>query len=417
MPQELSRTFSAPLHPDMGCRRVVIEVSVPRLPDAGAPVHFAEHVRRDGRATDTVIACTRGAVVVSEDLGASWETVPIPALDEVAFRNSFTRESGEHLLQGDASRDGGPAGRHGHAPVALLDSAWELVSCTDPGFSAWHGTRSIDEEGGALVYAEYPRNRGRRAFMRDPAAAPPAPLRDSRLLRSTDGGRSWETVLCVDWREIRHFHTVVADPWRPGRWWASSGDAGPDCRVWESLDGGASWAEMPVELPADELHPRANPRSVLRHTDVAVRESDLIWGTDDMLGGWLLDDAAVSVGRRPGARLMRSGKERPWKPRTIAYLGNPARSLVDVGFGYIVTTEAQGFFGYRPDVCLLWKSEPFALTPLAAVDNFRAERPRTGFTYSRASRSAKDGVFFTYRSGKDMFPGGPGILRWRVLLD
>jgi len=39
---------------------------------------------------------------------------------------------------------------------------------------------------------------------------------------------------------------------------------------------------------------------------------------------------------------------------------------------------------------------------------------RTGFTYSRASRAAKDGTFFTYRGGTDAFPAGHKILRWDV---
>jgi hypothetical protein len=291
------------------------------------------------------------------------------------------------------------------------------MSCSSPAFSAWHGSRSIDNAGEAIVYAEYPTNRGRGAYLRGFTATPPPTRRDSRLLRSVDGGATWEVALRIDWREIRHFHTVASDPWRSGRWWASSGDAGSECRIWESLDNGISWEEMPVQLPVDDLHPRVNPRSVLRYTDIAVRESDLIWGTDDMLGGWLLGDTEVSVRRRPGARLLRSTKERPWKPEPIAYIGNPVRSLIDVGPGYLITTEAKGMLGYRPDVYILWKTEPFQVTPLLTVDNFRTTNPATGLTYSRASRSAKDGVFFTYRAGMDMFPDGPGILRWRVLFD
>jgi hypothetical protein len=37
-----------------------------------------------------------------------------------------------------------------------------------------------------------------------------------------------------------------------------------------------------------------------------------------------------------------------------------------------------------------------------------------GFTYSKASRAAKEGVFFTYRSDEDVFDGGHKLLRWRV---
>jgi hypothetical protein len=400
--EQFSRTYSVPLDPDLGCKRVVIELSVPALPDAGAC--FAEHVHREGQATDTVIAVTRGAALVSEDLGASWESMPVPALGDVSFRNSFTTAGGMHLLQGQTSSDGEPAGGHGHAPIALLDADWELVDCVAPALSIWHGTRSIDEADGTIVYAEYP-------------VSPPR--HESRLLRSTDEGRTWQTTLQVGSRTIRHFHTVAADPWRAGRWWASSGDGPPQCRIWESLDDGVSWSQIPVELPTEEIHPREKHlvQSVLRYTDIAVRETDVIWGTDDYLGEWNLHDQDVAVGRRTGARLFRSPKESPWRPTSIAYVGDMVRSLIDVGPAYLVATQAKGPLGYLPKMFLLWKQEPFPLTPLFAVDNFRQESPATGFTYSRASRSTQDGVFFTYRAATDAFPAGPRILRWRIIFD
>lgn len=420
MPQ-FSQTFSTPVDPGLGCRRVVVELSVPVLPSPGGHVRFAEHVERDGWSTDTVIAATRGAVVVSEDLGASWVLVPVPVLSEVDFRNSFTTADGMHLLQGDCAADGKPATEHGHAPVALLDTNWQLVDCVDPALSVWHGSRSIDEADGVIVYAEYPANARRPLGPSGEPETPDglAPLRDSRLLRSTDGGRNWHTVLQQERRAIRHFHTVVADPWRAGRWWASSGDGPAESRVWESLDHGVSWSEVAVEFATGELHPGHEQlaQTVLRYTDIAVRESDLIWGCDDLLGEWNLDDPEVSAGRRAGARLFRSPKEQPWKPRSIGYVGDAVRSLVDVGPAYLVATQAKGALGYRPRIFLLWKEEPFRLTPLFTVDNFESSSPATGFTYSRASRSAKDGVFFTHRRTTDAFPGGAGLLRWRVIFD
>jgi hypothetical protein len=39
---------------------------------------------------------------------------------------------------------------------------------------------------------------------------------------------------------------------------------------------------------------------------------------------------------------------------------------------------------------------------------------KTGFTYSRASRAARNGSFFTFRSSTDVFPFGHKILRWDV---
>ena len=142
-----------------------------------------------------------------------------------------------------------------------------------------------------------------------------------------------------------------------------------------------------------------------------------IWGTDDLLGEPSLGDPDVSTERRAGARLFRSPKEQPWKPQSIGYVGDAVRSLIDVGPAYLVATQAKGALGYRPRIFLLWKAEPFQLTPLFTVDNFHGDSPGTGFTYSRASRSAKDGVFFTHRRPTDAFPSGAALLRWRILFD
>lgn len=423
--QSFSRTYMTPVDPAHGFKRVALELSVPSMPTAGDQVDFAEHVLDAGRQpTDTVIACTKGGVIVSRDLGESWEYIRIAELNGTGLLNSFTTHDGIHLLQGrSAATLGIPRDDETlDGPIAVLDKDWNIQECAAPGVSMWHGSRAIDESVGVIVYGEYPENKVKYTSgfdSKSPTPAQRALLHDSRLFRSTDGGRSWESVLRLDWKSIRHFHTVAADPWQPNRWWASSGDFPDECRVWQSLDYGLTWAEVASELPSDQLPPLlANANGVLRYTDIAVREHDLIWGADDWLGAGWPGDADAPASRRGGSRLFRSGKDLPWRPESLGYVGNPIRSLVDVGPAYLVFTEAKGKcdFGFRPQVMLLSKSEPFLLTPLLTVDNF-GEPPATGFTFSRASRAAKDGVFFTYRRATDAFPGGPNILRWRVTFE
>lgn len=425
--RERSRTHSIPVDPDNGFRRVVVELSVPELPAGEAPVDFAEHVlSADRQATDTVIACTRGGVVVSEDLGASWEHIQIPELRDVTLRNSFTTAAGTHLLQGAgmARNERVESGEAG-AAVAVLSRDWQLLGLSTPGAAHWHGTHSIDEAGGAIVYGEYPGNSLRPNHFRKLRPEDRDLLLDSHLFRSTDGGLSWRSVLVQDWRTIRHFHTVRADPGCAGRWWASSGDWPNECRVWESRDDGANWDEISAELPVDDVHPSVerDPRCVLRHTALAIRDDDLLWGADDFLARpprWELGPdpgSDVPLRRQIGARVFRSRKDAPWRPECIGYVGNPVRSIVDLGPAYVLMTEAQtSLLGFCPQVLLLSKSEPFQLTPLMRLDNY-APGGVTGFTYSRASRAAKDGIFFSYRSQTDVFPDGPRILRWRVALE
>ena len=423
--ESFSRTCSIPVDPAHGFKRVTVELTAPAVPTAGSPVNFAEHVLDpDRQATGTAIACTRGAVVVSEDLGESWEYIPIPELSEIDLWNSFTTRGGVHLLQGRSAASLGVTRTDERldGPVATLDHTWAFQHRTTPGVAMWHGSRSIDEADGAIVYAEYPDNRSAYAKDFDPDNPTPEQLEllhDSQLFRSVDGGRSWDSVLRVDWQTIRHFHTVAADPWQAGRWWASSGDRPRECRIWQSLDDGLNWAEIDCELPTEELSPfLANPGGVLRYTDLAIREDDLIWGADDWLGAASPRNAEAPMRRRGGSRIFRSRKPPPWQPESIGHVGSPIRSLIDVGPAFLVLTEAKGKLGrgYCPQVLLLSKHEPFRLTPLLTADNF-GEPPATGFTLSRASRAAKNGVFFTYRRSTDVFPGGANILRWRVAFD
>lgn len=418
-----SRTYSIPVDREHGYGRIVIELSVPTVPAVGSGIKFAEHVQRGGVPTDTIVATARGHILVSDDLGSSWEALRLANLDGVDIWNSFTTANGFHLIQGEAAAssrvprgEGRPDG-----PIAVLDDEWNVIDTVTPGLAVWHGSRSIDEANGVIVYGEYPSNAGRFApgfDLQDPTPRQRELLHDSRLLRSIDGGRTWEVVLLVDWRTIRHFHTVVADPALNGRWWASSGDRPSECRVWQSLDDGETWKEMQIELPREQLHPRheRHAQHVLRYTDMIVRDDDLIWGCDDLLGAGSPSKPDIPLGRRAGSRVFRTPKDAPWRPESIAYVGQPIRSIIDVGQGYLLTTEAKGPLGYCPTVALLSKSEPFELTPLMTIDNF-ARQPLTGFTHSRSSRTAKDGVFFTYRRSTDAFPTGAQILRWRIAFD
>jgi hypothetical protein len=57
------------------------------------------------------------------------------------------------------------------------------------------------------------------------------------LWRSTDDGRSWATAFST--LGIRHFHSVQADPYAPGRLWVTAGDSGTEPRIGYSDDAAA----------------------------------------------------------------------------------------------------------------------------------------------------------------------------------
>jgi hypothetical protein len=423
-----SKVYAIGVDPAFGFKRVLVELSVPSLPSLAGRVEFAEHEwsNAEGGSTRQVIALARGVIAVSEDLGETWEAFRPDGTDDVRLWNAFTTSDGTHLIQGAAPPSGEPIARSGGAvPLFAFDRSWKLRHRLQPGTSPWHGARSIDEANGVIMYGEYPENalkyqrEGRNELDDCARLEREGLLLPSRVLRSRDQGAHWETVLELSWRDVRHFHTVAADPYRAGRWWASTGDRVAECQVWETLDGGDSWAEVGSDELDVTLHPagKKGERAVFRYTDLVVRRDDVLWGADDWLGNvTMFYDQDVTVGRRVGSRIFRSPRETPWRPEAVGFVGHPVRSIVDVGGAYVITTEAkQAAVGLCPQVLLMSAEDPTLIRPLFNIDNFAAQG--TGLTYSKASRAARDGVFFSYRQAHDAFDGGPRILRWRVAFD
>ena len=145
---------------------------------------------------------------------------------------------------------------------------------------------------------------------------------------------------------------------------------------------------------------------------VYVTEDKLFWGADDWLGG-ASGDVESLLARRTGARFFVSSKRERLDPRPVGWAGNPVRSLTDVGDALIATTEAKevGRIG-SPQVFLISKADFALSTELFRPSVFGGNG--SGFTYSRASRAARDGVFFTHRTEVDVFDRPGGILRWEV---
>ena len=65
-----------------------------------------------------------------------------------------------------------------------------------------------------------------------------------------------------------------------------------------------------------------------------------------------------------------------------------------------------------PQVFLISKKDYRAVNRVVPPGVFRDDG--SGFTYSRASRAARDGVFYSHRSEKDVFDRPGGILRWEL---
>jgi hypothetical protein len=189
--------------------------------------------------------------------------------------------------------------------------------------------------------------------------------------------------------------------------------------VWRSVDDGLTWLDISADGLSVELHPdmRGRHQAVNRYTDLVVLPDRLLWGCDDLLGNLSqFADPKATLSNRVGARVFMSPKSAPLAPQSVGFVGNHVRSMIDVGPGYLLLTEAKGFAsGTRPQVCLLLKSEPYRVIELFTIDRHLARG--TGFSYSRASRAARNGRFFSYRDAYDAFAGGPRLLQWDIAFE
>ena len=390
------KIYTVDLPAGFGFETARIALSVPALP-AHPVLEFAEHATdENGRATGTVLATFRRGFALSNDLGATWTFVRIKGWRDHRVIHVKAIGKGEFLVQALPSRRYGPQPRS--IAVLVANEAGDVLAANRLEGSRWHGCRSVDIARDTLMYAEYPYD-GDDPFAKERFA--------SRVFRSRDRGRSWEIVRADD--TIRHFHLLQARPGAPGEWWLTSGDEPNECHIWVSRDDGDNWTSLTDGLGDSIAVGDARfPRTLFRLTDLAWRDDEVIWGTDDRLRQTGKDSRGARVVRSPNASTLRpeiAGRT-PWE----------IRNLVDLGGAYVILTQGcprpEPAHNEGPGVFLMTKTPGTEFAHLFDVDVHCALR--TGFTYSRASRAAKDGVFFTFRANTDVFAFGHKILKWEV---
>jgi hypothetical protein len=388
-----SREYNTELPAGYPARSVSVRITIPQLPPSPF-LEFADHpLDADGRGSTTIIATAGNGFALSADLGVTWRRIALKrhAGHEVVHVRSLGQS--EFLVQAVLPQWKTSARL---VDTLVVDAAGEVLAANRIEGSPWHSCRAVDMQGATLMFAEYPYEYGTR--------------QPCRVFRSRDRGRSWEIVFTSD--EIRHFHFLQARPSRIGEWWLSSGDEPEESRIWVSIDDGDSWRD--VSLPGCETVPVdgvSYPRTMFRLTDLVWDGETTIWGTDHRL---------PKKKQEPrGARVLQSAAQ-PLEPSLVATVNWPIRSVVEVGAFYMFLSQgpndlAASAADRRPGVFLMPKRPPRSgprLVHLFDVEAYSAVP--TGFTYSRASRIARDGVFFTSRSGTDVFPFGHKLLKWEV---
>ncbi len=377
-------------------RRLTLRLSVPKLPRGGYA--FADHVcDADGQPTDTVLAVGRGGFAISRDLGERWRAVAVASHRKHRFVQMSAIGDGEFVAAALAPENEGV--KDPPVDVLVLGEDGAARACHPAQGFRWHGNRGVGVAAGTLMYAEYPSNR-----MVDGVRTA-----DCRVLRSRDRGRTWQTVFARNAQQIRHFHFLQPRPGIAGEWWLTAGDLPQESRIWVSKDDGDTWRDLTGDFARKVRIDRTRyDRAVFRTTDLCWLGDEIVWATDDALAG-----AAV-----PGALALASRIGDGLEPELIGRGKWHFRNIVDIGDHLLFLAQRSNERtpapeDARPAVFLMPKTGARALTHLFALDAYPL-RNDPGFTYSLASRAARRGRFFSYRSSDDVFPAGDKILRWEV---
>jgi hypothetical protein len=387
------REYAVPLARTAAPFHVVLRLSIPEFPASMRQTVYGEQAGR------SVVALSPAQIAHSSDLGQTWSFHS--AIFDPSPRACFTTSRGTHLVCTNPARP-----EPFPAKLYRFGADWKRQGPPLPIPAPWHGSASIGEARGTIMFAEYPDNAAK--YRDDGGTVLPA-----RVLRSRDDGVSWQVVKTVGSDVIRHLHTLVPEPAVPGRWWLTSGDRSGEVFVWRSDDDGDSWNDVTEDKPGIALHPsfQHHVRAVQRMTDLVFHDGWMIWGADDWLGY-----KPENADERPaaGSRILRARTDRAWKVETIGFCGKPVRNIVDVGPAFLLTTEAKHVDrGARPDVFLIFKDDLAKVHHLAQIDN--QGRAGTGFTFSLASRAAVDGVFFSHRASSDVFRSDTRMLKWELI--
>ena len=412
----VKKFFSIPVKlPDAD--RIVFEMSVPPIPGSLSCCDFAEHVfdPASGESTGQVIILGQGRIGASDDLGQTWLRIEPHGFEKTFFTNSFTTGSGRHIVQarGWQGLNDTEAPEPHHGQLFVFSPKWELLAVTKAGDAHWHGSASIGERGGTIIFADYYDNLAKY----DPkfkSSSLTSKVRPCAVWRSRDDGVTWKKVFEQDISSIRHFHTVAADRFERGVWWLSSGDRLGECHVWRSDDDGGTWVECTdpdpdIALPPAYTHKKETAH---RHTDVVITQDHLIWGADDLLGDERDFNASLPQHYRAGSRIYRTQKTMPLRIEEMAYIGHPVRSMIDVGPGWIVTAEGKSASsGHRPSIYFVSKAFD-QVVKICDTDNYRNRA--SGLTYSKASRKSKDGRFFSFKGHYDLIDNSPRIAQFGI---
>lgn len=339
----------------------------------GAVVDFLDH--RVGKGVNILLVRNQADrhLYYSTDMAKTWIRIPTDA--RPAFERGFITDEWNVLVWG-------------RGQIRLLDMRGSVLATCAGGQYPWHGNWSIGQAGSTIMWAEY---------------ASGKELEEKglklKVFRSQDGGRTWAVVFQqpagrAGDAQIDHFHMVQPDPYRPHHWYLSSGDTSPHSRVWLSKDDGETWVEVTDPHPAGKY-----PQSIHRFTSVIFAKDYLCWATDDLVG----------TGK---ARVVKAKRGEPLKVEVVGTLGDECvRNAVITDYGTVFISEAKNRRSAGANIYLF--AHEGQVVYIGAVSREANVNLVSGATYSRGSKVAVNGEFFTYACFF-LFRAHTATLLWRM---
>jgi len=284
----------------------------------------------------------------------------------------------------------------------VLDSSLNILKKHDDlGERTWHAHGAIDEAYGIVMYIDY------QNF--DKNASLPQFI---NIFRSKDFGLSWEKVYSLKHpEEVRHGHTLQADPYKENTWLATTGDTPSQSRWFLSNDNGNTWIEITDKSYVNDA---VKNRSLSAHrtTSIDITEDYYYFSTDDLMGSTLDYFIEYAGERKASSKFYRANKTEPIKLEKLTNLGIHGRSMIDVGDGYIIVTEAK-YVSFNSQVFYIDKSN---LTKAYFLFDIYGNKRHAG-TASMNSVFLKQRYFYTAINRGQFLDSDIQSLKWNITIE
>ncbi len=257
---------------------------------------------------------------ISYDEGESFKKEK--TLEDIDIFQIYPLSNGNYLVGGMSLID------NTQSYIYTLDKNLNILAKHTICRMVWHSQNAIDENNSIIMFAEYENSK----------ATPPEKI---SIFRSKDFGLTWEEVFSLNHpSEMKHWHTLQKDPYRPNYWLATGGDIPEQSRWFLSKDNGDTWQEITDTNYCNEDFP-AYSLSAHRTTAIEITEDYYYFSTDDLMGGPREYFLEHKQKRQSSSKLYRASKTEPITLEYISNIGLHGRSMIDIGHGYIIITEGK----------------------------------------------------------------------------